>query len=769
MNSYAVFSRRGTIFRLGFFFSAWPLPAQTSAAVEQLAQPETAALADDMRPGAADFRAGQQAHEASDFNRAAAALKRAAQQGYPRAFWLLGILYEGGYGVPRDQAEARRLFAAGATKGDPGSMLMLGQAWRSGRGGADDQAQAKLWLQRALEHPAASPTDRSDAVDALSALNDVTAATVPRSVAAPQSLGTIPAAATPVSHRTDRVTEFEPPAFAVKSDGKTVLPSLAPQPLAPWTIERAWRQALAAAVSTPSPSYSRGRALVAYVKGIEASDLPGEKKHELVRTRVDELALLDFYALNEADVAFLGTQRNDFIATYLTLAQKHDLERVRASLRSAKNGQRPDFAGFPHGTGWAAPDLAAAARAGDDATRLRALRTAAAKGSPEAMRQIAELFRHGKGVTADPMLALRWMHSAAMRHHLPSIQQMADYVEQGVGLPADPVQARNWRIASRTVVPPVVSKPRLSLKGDRQNFTTWMSSTWEATLRPAQGKSITTRFRFSPTANGFTLHIDEQTQKPIACNVWLTERPYSTYDSRTYKVLNFDFMGKRFEGHLNQGALNGRFPGGTWSASRREDLDYAKLAESAHRERRMEDAIHYYTEALAVRRVAHYLQRRSAVYYELSDYGPAIMDLDAALALEPWNEISLVNRTLAHYAADNYDAAIADATQLLGRTINDEVRAKAVRTRALAHFKAGHAREAVDDFAAARKLNPNHPQTREEALAGLLLANQAINEAHGKMAESMNKLANELKQANEARAGTPRAPLQATEGQSPKN
>jgi TPR repeat protein len=771
-------TRRRCAFLLGVLLSlGFPVRAQTESAVDpSLAQKEAEELARDTRPGAADFRAGKQAHETSNFPQAAAALKRAAEHGYPRAFWLLGILYEGGYDVPRDPAEARRLFAAGAARGDPGSMVMLGTSWWSGRGGPDDPAQAKLWLQRAQAHPAAWQSDRAQAAEALSGLNDVIAATVARSVEAPKSLGSpTSAGSTPPTPKSAGATPpvtahaaapvenaFEPTVFNIGPGGKMIVPALMPAQRAPWSIERAWRQALAAAVSAPSPSYRRGTALVAYINAVEGSTLPPEKKQTLIRARVDELALIDFYALSEADAAFLADQRSDFTTRHLSAAQRRDLDRMRAARRATASAKQPDFAGFPHGTGWAAAELATAAsaqQAGEDARRVQALRSAAAKGSPEAMRLLAESYRHGKGVPADPLLALRWMHSAAMRHHIPALQQLGDYCEQGVGLPAaDPVQARNWRSAARAAVPPVVSRPRVSLKADRQNFTAYLSGTWEATLRPANGRTMTTRFRFVPTGSSFVLHIDEDTPKPISCNVWLTERQYASYDPRTYKVLNFDFQGRRFEGNLNGGALEGRFPTGTWSANRREDLDYAKLADAAHQERRIEDAIHYYTQAIAWKQTVHHLQRRSAMYYELTDYEPAIADLDAALALDSRDEVSLVNRALAHYAAENHEAAIADATRVLAMTAKNDARALAVRTRALAHYKVGKLREAMDDFAEARKLNPNQPQTREEMLAGVLFANQAINEAHGKMTEGMAKLADDLKKVNEARAKDASAP-----------
>ncbi len=767
------------------------LDAGSAARMSDLKEKENAA--NDTRPGAEDFRAGNQAYESSDFARAVTALKRAASQGHPRAFWLLGIIYEGGRGVPQDRAEARRLFAAGAAKGDPGAMLLLAHAWHNGRGGPEDPAQAKFWFQKTSEHPDASRVDRKEAAQVLSQLSDVTAVVSPRALESPKLLAlTTPAApAAPAAPATTVVSavppvalaaqvtaptkvataattvELEPPSLEAGSDGKQYLPIFDPK-RAPWSIERVWRQQLAAAESMPTPTNGRELAVVAYVKAVEAAPLTPKEKQALIRARVDELALLDFYTLSLVDVAFLRENRHDFMAQYLTPAQRADVERVRASFVAARrDGKKADFAGFPYGTGWAAPDLAAASRAqqaGDEAQRVRALRGAAAKGSPEAMRLLAECYREGKGVAADPELALRWTHWAATKEHIPALRQLADYREKGIGLPADAVQARFWQSKARDALPPVKSRPRVSLKAESHDFAAYLACTWEVTLRFNGGRTLNTHYRFARSGTGFVVHYDERSDKPGTSSVGTTERQYSTYDARTYKVLNFDFGGRRFEGHLDGGSLRGSFPTGTWSGNRRIDLDYADLADAALRDGRHEDAIHYYTEAIAVRRFDRHFERRSAIYYALTDYEPAIADLDVVLSIDGKNEIGLVNRSLAHNGAGNYEAAIADATRVLALQPKDNVRRLAVHTRAQAHFRAGKTREAADDFAESRRLDPQRPQSREELLATMQLTNQAINESFNKMAEHTAKLNADLKKANEPFKNHP---LPATESKSP--
>jgi TPR repeat protein len=80
-----------------------------------------------------------------------ALIRRAAEAGMAPSQRMLGILYDGGVGVPADQAEAFKWFKRAAEIGDILAQGSLGYAYESGRGVARDHAQAVHWYARAAE------------------------------------------------------------------------------------------------------------------------------------------------------------------------------------------------------------------------------------------------------------------------------------------------------------------------------------------------------------------------------------------------------------------------------------------------------------------------------------------------------------------------------------------------------------------------------------------------------------------------------------------
>lgn len=78
-------------------------------------------------------------------------LQEAARQGYPLAFFDLGILYQNGCGVRQDDAEAAHYFQRGADAGDAPSQMNLGYFYDQGLGVARDRAQAASWYRKAAE------------------------------------------------------------------------------------------------------------------------------------------------------------------------------------------------------------------------------------------------------------------------------------------------------------------------------------------------------------------------------------------------------------------------------------------------------------------------------------------------------------------------------------------------------------------------------------------------------------------------------------------
>jgi TPR repeat protein len=61
----------------------------------------------------------------------------------------LGLLYLGGIGVPRDYAQARKLFEQGVALGDPSNMNDLGVIYNAGNGVPRDPRIARQWFEKA--------------------------------------------------------------------------------------------------------------------------------------------------------------------------------------------------------------------------------------------------------------------------------------------------------------------------------------------------------------------------------------------------------------------------------------------------------------------------------------------------------------------------------------------------------------------------------------------------------------------------------------------
>ena len=61
----------------------------------------------------------------------------------------LGFLYDRGWGVPRDGAQARQWYERERLQGDPIAMGNLGVLYRDGSGVAKDYTQARQWFEKA--------------------------------------------------------------------------------------------------------------------------------------------------------------------------------------------------------------------------------------------------------------------------------------------------------------------------------------------------------------------------------------------------------------------------------------------------------------------------------------------------------------------------------------------------------------------------------------------------------------------------------------------
>ena len=71
----------------------------------------------------------------------------AAEQGYPEGFWLMGLAYGGGRGVPHsDMEEAAKWFERAAHKSHPQAAQQLGRLYATGSGVLKSPLNAYKWL-----------------------------------------------------------------------------------------------------------------------------------------------------------------------------------------------------------------------------------------------------------------------------------------------------------------------------------------------------------------------------------------------------------------------------------------------------------------------------------------------------------------------------------------------------------------------------------------------------------------------------------------------
>jgi TPR repeat protein len=82
---------------------------------------------------------------------AAAVTRRAAEQGDANAQFKLGVAYQYGRGVPRDDAKAAEWYRQAAEQGVAEAQFNLGVAYQYGRGVPQDDAEAANWYRQAAE------------------------------------------------------------------------------------------------------------------------------------------------------------------------------------------------------------------------------------------------------------------------------------------------------------------------------------------------------------------------------------------------------------------------------------------------------------------------------------------------------------------------------------------------------------------------------------------------------------------------------------------
>ena len=97
----------------------------------------------------AQFDLGNFYFKATNFVLAVQWFQKSAQQGLAAAQSQLGIFYQNGYGVPRDNEQAAKWFSKAAHQGDKVGQTMLGICYDLGQGVPLNEVEAYKWLSLA--------------------------------------------------------------------------------------------------------------------------------------------------------------------------------------------------------------------------------------------------------------------------------------------------------------------------------------------------------------------------------------------------------------------------------------------------------------------------------------------------------------------------------------------------------------------------------------------------------------------------------------------
>ena len=100
---------------------------------------------------AQDIRAALDAYSRGDYAQALSEGRPLAEQGHAVAQGLLGMMYEYGYGVPKDYREALHWYRKAAEQGMAPAQFSMGEAYSLGREVTKDDRQAVQWYRRSAE------------------------------------------------------------------------------------------------------------------------------------------------------------------------------------------------------------------------------------------------------------------------------------------------------------------------------------------------------------------------------------------------------------------------------------------------------------------------------------------------------------------------------------------------------------------------------------------------------------------------------------------
>jgi TPR repeat protein len=97
------------------------------------------------------YQLGRAYAKKNDFKTAFVQYQKAADQGYVLAEYNLGVLYEKGWGVAMDEAQAAAWYRKAAQQGFVLAQSNLGNMYRNGQGVAQNYPEALSWLRKAAE------------------------------------------------------------------------------------------------------------------------------------------------------------------------------------------------------------------------------------------------------------------------------------------------------------------------------------------------------------------------------------------------------------------------------------------------------------------------------------------------------------------------------------------------------------------------------------------------------------------------------------------
>jgi TPR repeat protein len=103
-------------------------------------------------PAWSGYDEGVQAYSNGDFERAAREFMTLAKKGEAESQYMLGILYEEGQGLPRDDVEAAFWYARAANQGFVDAYFALGQLFVHRKGDRQDRMAAHHWFSLAKEY-----------------------------------------------------------------------------------------------------------------------------------------------------------------------------------------------------------------------------------------------------------------------------------------------------------------------------------------------------------------------------------------------------------------------------------------------------------------------------------------------------------------------------------------------------------------------------------------------------------------------------------------